>query len=355
MPSPLRVLTVAMKPAVNEALARRDDLRVVAMTQGATARGEQGALRIFPYELRRKLSLTAARGVRQAIAETTPDVVQTYGSRGLAHAVLAMAGMKRRPLLVTYRGITSAPSRLRAEDWLTYLSPIIDAHACESQASMEGLLRAGVPRERCFITYNCLTRPPQPPTSRQGLAALGVPPEAFVVAMVANFRRVKGGDLLLEAARRCADLPNTHFLLLGEVRDPRLVRLAADPAIAPRVTLAGFRTDAMDLAATADLFVMPSRAEALCVALLEAMSLGICPIVSDAGGMKEAVRHGVDGVVFAKGSPDALAEAIRSLQFAPGRREAYGRSARERFSQVFSEAAVAERFAEGYQTLLQSA
>lgn len=355
MPSPLRVLTVAMKPAVNEALAQRDDLDVVAMTQGETTRTERGALRVFPYELRHKLSLKAARGVRRAIAETEPDVVQAYGSRGLAHTVIAMTGMKRRPLLVTYRGITSVPSRWRAEDWLTYLSPIIDAHACESQASMDGLLRAGVPRERCFITYNCLTRPPQPPKSRQALTALGVPPESFVVAMVANFRRVKGGDLLLEAARRCADLPNTHFLLLGEPRDPRLVRLAADPEIAPRVTLAGFRPDAMDLASAADLFVMPSRAEALCVALLEAMSLGVCPVVSDAGGMKEAVRHGVDGVVFPKGSPDALAEAIRSLQSAPGRREAYGRSARERFAEVFSGAAVAGRFAAGYQSLLKCA
>ena len=352
MCAPIKVLTVAMKPAVNEALAERDDLAVVAMTQGETERSQRGSLRVFPYELRQKVSMKAARNVRKAILETEPDIVQTYGSRGLSHTVLAMTGMKRRPVLVTYRGVTGVPSRLRLENWLTYLSPMIDAHACESQASMDGLLRAGVPRERCFVTYNCLTRPPQPAKSREALAALGVPPDAFVVAMVANFRRVKGGDLLLEAARRCAGTPNIHFLLLGEPRDSRLVRLAADPAIAPRVTLAGFRRDAMDLASAADLFVMPSRAEALCVALLEAMSLGVCPVVSDAGGMKEAVRDGVDGVVFPKGSPDALAEVIRGLQDAPSRRAAYGRSAQERFSQAFTGAAVAERFAAGYRNLM---
>lgn len=355
MRHPLRVLTVGMKPAVNEALAARDDLVVAALTQGETERSQRDGLLVLPYELRSKLSTKAARGVRRAIAETTPDIVQTYGSRPLAHTVLAMAGMKRRPMLVTYRGVTSVPSRLRLEDWLTYLAPTVDAHACESQASMDGLLRGGVPRERCFITYNCLTRPPQPPASRDALTELGVPAGAFVVAMVANFRRVKGGDVLLEAARRCADLPGLHFLLLGEVRDKRLAQLAADPEIAPRVTLGGFRRDAMDLAAAADLFVMPSRAEALCVALLEAMSLGVCPVVSDAGGMKEAVRDGVDGVIFPKESPTALAGVIRSLYRDEPRRTAYGDSARERFTAMFSGSAVAERFAAAYHRLADDA
>lgn len=348
MDRPVRVLTVGMKPAVNEALAQLPSLEVTALTQGAKHATTAGRLAVLPYELRSKMSLRAARGVRDTIAETRPDIVQTYGSRPLAHAVIALAGMRRRPQLFSYRGVTSTPSRLRAEDWFTYLAPTVDAHACESEASMSGLVQGGVPQHKCFVTYNCLTRAPEPVASRAVLQGLGVPRDAFVVAMVANFRRVKGADVLLEAARRLADCPAVHFLLLGEVRDPLVERLARDPEIAPRVTVAGFRSDAMDLAGAADLFVMPSRAEALCVALLEAMSMGVCPVVSDAGGMKEAVRHEVDGVVVPKEDPSALAAVVRSLYFAPERVAAMGESARERFGRMFTGACVAERFEVAY-------
>lgn len=352
MDRPLRVLTVGMKPAVNEALAERGDLKVVALTEGATERSQQGDLRVLPYELRRKLSRNAVRVVREAIDEARPDLIQTYGSRPLAHTNLALRGRKLPPKLLSYRGIAAVPSRLNAEHWLTYLSPRIDAHACESQACADGLIRAGVPAERCFLAYNCLSWPLEQPTSRAGLAEFDIPEDAFVIASVGNFRRVKGADILLEAAKLCADLPNTYYLLLGQVRDPRVTRLAADPKLAPRVRLAGFRQGAMEIAGAADLFVMPSRSEALCVALLEAMSLGLCPVVSDAGGMKEAVRHGIDGIVVPRKSPLALAEAIRSLHADRGLVERYSRSAVVRHGAMFAREAVAERFSQAYHALL---
>lgn len=355
MDRPLRVLTVGMKPAINEALAERGDLSVAALTQGETERAQQGDLLVLPYRLRSKLSMTAARGIREAIAETQPDLIQTYGSRPLAHTNLALAGRSKRPLLLSYRGIAAVPSRFRAENWLTYLSPLVDTHACESQACVDGLVGGGVPAERCFLAYNCLSWPIERPASRAALAEFDIPEDAFVVASVGNFRRVKGADILLEAAKLCVDLPNTYFLLLGEVRDPRVQRLAADPLLAPRVRLAGFRQGAMEIAAAADLFAMASRAEALCVALLEAMSLGLCPVVSDAGGMKEAVRDGVDGLVVPRKSPAALAEAIRSLHSNRPLVEQFGRSSIARHDAMFAREVVAERFASAYHGLLNGA
>lgn len=349
----LRILTVGMKPAVNEGLADRDDLDVAAMTHGVAEPYDQGPLRILPYHQRSKVSPKSSASIREAVLAFRPDIVQTYGSRPLAHAVMALVGRKDRPKLLSYRGVTSVPSRLRIEDWFTYLSPVVDAHACESQASMDGLLAGGVPRERCFLAYNCLTRPPKPSVTREALAEFGIPSDAFVVASVANFRRVKGGDLLVQAAKLCADLPDAHFLLLGEVRDRQINKLAADPALQGRVHLAGFRNDAMDLASTADLFVMPSRAEALCVALLEAMSMGVCPIVSDAGGMKEAVRHKTDGLVVPKGSAEALAAAIRQLCSDRGQLARFGESAALRFKEMFDRDVVADRFATAYHGLMQ--
>jgi glycosyltransferase involved in cell wall biosynthesis len=106
------------------------------------------------------------------------------------------------------------------------------------------------------------------------------------------------------------------------------------------------------LIGAADLFVMPSRAEALCQALLEAMSHGICPIVSDAGGMKEVVRHGRDGLVVPTNDVAALARAIRELHGDSQRRECYGRSALNRFRGHYTAAHLAERVLAIYDRLL---
>ncbi|MEN0111009.1 MAG: glycosyltransferase family 4 protein [Planctomycetota bacterium] len=355
MTAPLRVLTVGMKTAVNEALAAREDLAVSALAQGVTERRTRGRLDEWPYELRPKISLRASSNVRAAIRTLRPDIVQTYGSRPLAQTIVALGLGAGRPKLLSYRGITSTPSRLRAEDWLTYLSPRVDAHACESLASRDGLVAGGVDAASCFIAYNCLTRRPAAAASREALDRWKIPRDAFVVVMVANMRPVKGADVLLEAAAHLTDLPNVYFLLMGEVRDRRVEQLAADPMIAPRVRLTGYFPGAMDVMSTADVFAAPSRAEALCVALLEAMSAGVCPVVSDAGGMKEAVRDGVDGLVVPREDPGGLAAAIRRLVADRDLLRRLAGSARERQSAEFSGERVAERFALAYRRIADGA
>ncbi len=41
----------------------------------------------------------------------------------------------------------------------------------------------------------------------------------------------------------------------------------------------------------ADIFVLPSVAEGLSVALLESMACGLVPLLTDVGGAREVVRH----------------------------------------------------------------
>ncbi|MEM9185579.1 MAG: glycosyltransferase family 4 protein [Planctomycetota bacterium] len=349
MSPPLRVLTVGVKPAVNAALAGCDDLRVFALSEHVKRPRIEGPLATLPYRCGAKLSPESIAQVRAAILRLRPDVVQCQAPKTLAHTTLAATGVWRRPAIVSYRGIASRPSRWRAEDRLTYLSPLVDAHACESRACLDALVAGGVRPERCAVVYNCLTRPPGQPVAREALRReFGIPTDAFVVATVANFRPVKGGDLLLRAAIECRDLADCHWLLVGHVNDREMLRLAADRRVKGRVHLAGFREDASEVAGAASVFCMPSRAEALGVALLEAMSLGVCPAVSDAGGMKEAVRHGVQGLVFERGSVAALVQAIRRLHANRDELAAFGRAAKRRFHHHFSADGMVGRLAAVY-------
>lgn len=84
------------------------------------------------------------------------------------------------------------------------------------------------------------------------------------------------------------------------------------------------------LLASADVFVLPSRIDQWPNAVMEAMSAGVPPVVSDVGGMPEMVRHGEAGVVLADGAPETLRDAILGLLDDPARRQALGAAARRR-------------------------
>jgi glycosyltransferase involved in cell wall biosynthesis len=247
--------------------------------------------------------------------------------------------------------VSSPLSRLDAGDWLSYRHRLVHAHACESEAVRQALIASGVDATRCFVTFNSMHMQPASRPGRAALAQFGIPPEAFVVGTIAAMRRVKGIDILLRAAARCADLSDVYWLLFGQVVDPQVRVLAADPRLRGRVRLLGHRIDASELISGADVFVMPSRAEALCQALLEAMYQGVCPVVSDAGGMKEVVRHYQDGLVVPAEDVGALAHAIQSLRNHRDRVNAYAASARQRVLQSFSPASVADRCLSMYHQL----
>ncbi|HYO23562.1 MAG TPA: glycosyltransferase family 4 protein [Lacipirellulaceae bacterium] len=349
----IRVLMVYAKPAIARAVAARPDLDVTILCPQRQrpefeALGCGAALCDEPYVPGAKLSLAAIRSVRRAIARAKPDVVHAFYPRALAHTVLATVGLADRPRIVSYRGVTAPAPRWSPVQRISYQSPRVDWHACESAAVRDALVASGVPAERCGVVFNCLNGPLASCDRRTARDAWGVPEDAFVVAMTANMRAVKGADVLLRAAAACRDLARVHFVLMGRVHDLRLPKLSAAARLEGRLQLTGYLPDAPTLSGAADLFVMPSRAEALSVALLEAMGQGVCPVVSDAGGMKEAVRHGQDGWVFPSGDWGALAAAIRTLSSDDALRQRLAASAKRRVAEAFSPEAVAMRMADLY-------
>jgi len=67
----------------------------------------------------------------------------------------------------------------------------------------------------------------------------------------------------------------------------------------------------------AHLFVLASWHEPLGVAYMEAMSCGVPTIGTDAGGVRELIMDGRDGVLVAPKTPDALADAILKIASDP--------------------------------------
>jgi glycosyltransferase involved in cell wall biosynthesis len=142
----------------------------------------------------------------------------------------------------------------------------------------------------------------------------------------------KGHDVLLDALAMIADLPWQCTCVGSLDRDPAFAdRLARD-----RVRFVGPRTGAaLDRCyAAADLLVLASRAESYGMVITEALARGLPVVVTDVGGVTEALGHGADGsrpgLLVAPEDPAALGAALRAWLGDAELRGRLRRAARER-------------------------
>ena len=99
---------------------------------------------------------------------------------------------------------------------------------------------------------------------------------------------------------------------------------------------------------------MTSEFEGLPLAMLEAMSMGCAIVSTDAGGIKEVIRNGIDGFTEKKNDWEKLAEPLSYLIQHPAKIEEYGKKARIRVEQNFSLNKMVREIENQYQSVLKS-
>jgi glycosyltransferase involved in cell wall biosynthesis len=150
------------------------------------------------------------------------------------------------------------------------------------------------------------------------------------VIVVANLRREKGHDVLIDAAAEVLRrFPDAEFEIVGG--GPELETLLAH-AEARRVlhafTFLGQRDDVPARLAAADIFVLPSRSEAFPNAALEAMAAGLPIVASGVGGIPELIADGTTGLLVPPGDAPAVADRLCRLMTDPGLASRLGAAAR---------------------------
>jgi glycosyltransferase involved in cell wall biosynthesis len=176
----------------------------------------------------------------------------------------------------------------------------------------------------------------------------------YGVPMAPRARAPERGPLRLlyagrfeQVQKRVFDLPLIDRLLQERDADvlwtvvgggPHEAELRSRWQESPRVRYRGVLSnqETVELMASHDVFVLPSEAEGLPLALLESMSAGMVPVVSDLpSGVREVVVHEVTGYLCAVGDVSAFAGAIERLAADRARLEMLSRAAREMIADVY--------------------
>jgi glycosyltransferase involved in cell wall biosynthesis len=105
----------------------------------------------------------------------------------------------------------------------------------------------------------------------------------------------------------------------------------------------------------ADAFMLPSYSESFPMTVLEAMASGTPLVASNVGGIPEMVRSGQDGILFASGDVDALAQSLALLLTDRNRAKAMAANARESVAQRFTSSMMALKTAEMYRLAVEDA
>ncbi len=275
----------------------------------------------------------AARNFFRIFKESHPDVVHLHNPTPTVYAAMAarMAGVAS--IVSTRHSLVAPPHRPVAElkyalaaaccDWVVAI--------CDATANNLKSLHS-VPARKIVRVYNGALPLQRAPREK-------LPPKSgFTLVYVGRMEPVKNHALLLSAFRDALEsLPSLRLWMVGDGSERTFLQgLAAELGIAPQVTFWGQQLDVAPFLSAADAFIMSSKSEGLPISLLQAFSLGLPVIVTDAGGMAEVVRLAQAGLTVPATDAAGMAVAILRLATSDEERAQFAANAAQAFRSRFT-------------------
>jgi glycosyltransferase involved in cell wall biosynthesis len=294
-----------------------------------------------------------AGGVHVQLGSRRSDLLHVQGE---AAAMLCLPSLALRPSVVTIHGLhlvrrLEGWKRVLAEANLRLIVRAASKTICVGDAEYADVESLVGGTDRLVLVRNGID-PLAPTTAEErttARAALGIPNPTTVCLYLAALDPHKEPMLVARAAEEVAAKGVPLVLLFvgdGPLRG-ELEALARDTEV---IRILGFQSDIRRVLAAADIFVLPSRHEGLSFALLEAMSLGLTPVVSDGPGNPDAV--GDAGIVVQRGNVEGFRAAFERLALDEAERQRLGEQARRRVIERFGSDKMIERTRQVYDDVL---
>ena len=263
------------------------------------------------------------RDIRVAIRASGADTVLSFVGSMNVLAILAALGLGTR-VIISERNDPARQSLGRLWDALRrLLYRRADLVVANSRAAIE-TMRSYVPSERLLWLPNPLRR------AGETSPAIATLKPFFLAAGRLDVQ--KAYDSLLKAFAEVAyGRGDVELVVLGSGPLRQALETQADElGISNRVIFMGRVDDPFPFYRAAIAFVHPARFEGLPNAVLEAMSEGLPPIISDAQeGLRGIVQEGQSGLVVPVGAVGALSGAMNRLLNEPQLRSHLSAGARQ--------------------------
>lgn len=177
---------------------------------------------------------------------------------------------------------------------------------------------------------------------------LGLHPDSFYLINVASVKERKGQDLIIKTASELKKIaPNLQILLVGSGGGEYMadLRKTVQNENLSFIQFLGHQSNAMEYVYASDLFVLPSRAEAFPLVLLEAMILNTPMIGSNVDGVPEMIKDGETGFLFECDDTVSLIQAFEKMYRSKTVRLQNAEKASQKYWSDFSKEQFTKRYA----------
>jgi glycosyltransferase involved in cell wall biosynthesis len=181
---------------------------------------------------------------------------------------------------------------------------------------------------------------------------LGIPSNAKVVIHAARVSAYKNQRLTLATVARLREmLGDVRAIIVGAGPDLEALEREAAQEGYEWARFLGRRGDVPALLSLADLAVIPSRAEAMPMVLIEAMALGVPVVGTDVGDIRHIVEESGSGIAVPVDDPDAFLAACHEILSDRGLSERLSESARAQ-SKNYDASVMTDRYAALFEAAL---
>ncbi|MCU0652670.1 MAG: glycosyltransferase family 4 protein [Candidatus Pacebacteria bacterium] len=239
--------------------------------------------------------------VKAAINRIAPDVFHAHYA-GINGIIGALSGF--HPFVLTAWG-----SDILITAQLAAFRPVIkavleraDVITCDAEMVKKELINLGVPSQKIKIIYFGVDTEKFTPGPKDGaiVEELGLEDSVSVIS-IRSLEPIYDVETLIRAVPEVIkEVPNAKFIVAGRGSQGRkLKEMAAWLECAHHIRFIGWipQNDLPRYLRTADIYVSTSLSDSTSVSLLEAMSSGMVPVVTDAGENREILNGGRNGFV----------------------------------------------------------
>ena len=289
------------------------------------------------------------------------DIVHAHQCAPWFYAALARLSFGRPKLLLEEHGRlypeAEKPVRRFINRWL--VAPLTHRFVAVSEEVRDRLVRyEGLSHDRIEVVYNGASPAPALEAERRTTLRqhFGFEDDDFVIGTVGRLDPIKNLPMLIRSiAELHTEFARLRVLIVGDgpVRD-ELESSVQQYGLENVVRMAGFRSDARQLAACLETFVLCSFSEGTSMALLEAMAAGVPAVVTKVGGNPELIADELTGRVVPSDDTSALTAALRKNIDDRDSAIKMAAAARQRFDERFSFSAMLDRYRSFYTQMLRT-
>ena len=310
----------------------------------------------------RTLSFSAINSIKNLLKQERPAIIHCHRHRATNYGVLACKWIHGNTAIISHvhgLGRTRTLKR-RMSNW--YLFKYVYRIIAVSQGVRTDVLQSnwGIIPEKVDVLYNGINLEPIDSiltNKEQARTLIGASSDEMVFGSVGRLVPTKGHIYLIAAFEKVRKVfPNSRLVIIGEgPLSGELKEKARKTSASSQISFLGYRKDVLELLKGLDVFVFPSLAEGLGLALIEAMGSRIPAIASKAGGIPEAFGQNKCGILVPAKDINSLAEAMKEIaHLDQEKRKIMGNAARARIEEAFTTDTMSKGLMDIYESVIAS-